>query len=886
MGQIGMHIKNILLTLTLALASASTFAQSYNPAYKVGEYRIVTANPNSPLIPCHPAKNDRALFPVSGAAGPVRHFYCSAPNVWTEEETVKVNAAMFTGDGKNTPLALASNLALTGSPTTTTQPPGTNNTTIATSAFVTAAVNQVAVPTGTIIDVIKAGAICNGAGDDKAALDGIVAGAPSGATLYLRRGANCVIAAGVLNINKRIHIQGEGIESSFSCRTGLGVDCIKYAPPSGNIDGLNLYGFSILGTGARNALTLTDVTRSKVDEVYVAVATPANGAAVKLEGVLINKFRFIVSPYIPYPYTYGNPSNGILMVGSALYPSNANSLDNCVVEGGLNTGYGLKVDGTVGVAGTTNNWVIGGTYEGDHYDGVYFKGANFFSIENLHIEDVVPPGFTGERLRIEDSTHGFIGNGTSIGVSLDLINADDMHINGVVTGSVSIDANSDRVRIGELLYNLSGADTYTDNAPNTIYEGQIRNAANAFSSATGTSLFSSSANLLRNGGAEFWSGTNLPDWGTSGAQHIKTGVGQVDSTKLFGSYAAKMPSGVEYSLTSMREPELTEALGKPITISFWIYIPSGQAVSPVLRPEVWFNGGLQSYAMTQYAGTGMWKRFIYTTNVPSATTGVQLAIKNIAAGFGGTYYVDGVSMTHGKAGHPTEAPRNPEQFELKLIGSTSQNIMSIIAPPTLASFLQFIMPGTYGNPGELMMTDGFGNLSWTKRATYNPGSNVDTIATWTAEGNLSATAPWYKFGNDMVFNQGNILFDKAGQFVTLRPHPSTTTYSFTLPQAPPPATRQLTMSSGGQLGFADPASDLVLISTAGGPQSTTITVPAAGELTRKIIGKSSSDSNTLTVNISGGTINGSTSYALTTPFKTVEFACTGNGGGLCVALGQ
>jgi hypothetical protein len=614
---------------------------------------------------------------------------------------------------------------------------------------------------GPWINVTQAGLTCNGVVDDSLALTALINNSAAGSTFYIPAGKNCNLSSGV-TFNKRIQIRGDGFHSAISCNVGSGADCITYDAGGGNImDGVILQDFAILGTSSQNGLVWRNITRSKIDNVYISPTTAAGGYGFKGEGVLINQFRVHVTNSIPYPFTYGAPANGILLTGSAQYPSNANLLENCIVEHG--PGKGIFIDGSTGTPGTVNNWIIGGTIEGEMDEGIHLKNANYSTILGVHVEDTVGSPFTGASIILENTTNTTVGHGTSIGASLQLINADDCRIDGITVDAISIDSSSQRNRIGLVQYSLNGG-SLTDNGVDTIYEGQITNASNANAARTGAALGAASLNLLQNGGAEYWNGAQPTDWGLSSGSLTKTGTGQADTTKKFGDFAAKTDSGIQYVLVDVRQPELSQILDQPITLSAWVRIPSGQGTQPNVQLQVWYDGGATSYAGDSTNATDAWVRLEFAARVPSGATQVQLVLANTATGAGGEYYIDGLSIVYGKASHPTEAPRILRAPALEL-RTPAQALTTVM--PTASSAITLNLPGVAGTLAPYTATGG------------------DFFTAWNAAGTALETAPVYKLGSASVFMGGQLFnTDNANDIGASGSNRPRTIYAATGVQAP------------------------------------------------------------------------------------------------------
>jgi len=614
-----------------------------------------------------------------------------------------------------------------------------------------------------VIEAVNFARDCGGVGDgstnNASAFSSCIAAMSDGDTLYLPYG-NYKTNSQVL-VNKRINLIGDGIGSAITCNVGISTDCVVFDRGGSTlIETARIENLAIVGTtnSAQNGLLLKNFVRGDVRNVYIGTGTPSGGYGFVCEGCLINTFeQVVVSNSTPFPYTYGTPDGGMLFKGSSTYPSNANLIKNCVIEPGA--GKGIFIDGATGTTGTTNNWIVGGTIESATMTyGIHIKGANYFSVSNVHVEDLSST-FTKANIKIENSASGFIGAG-SFGNNLEFVNADDITVENLAINNLSVDSASQRNRFSNLTWNLSGTGTFADNGTESTYTGQLRNAGNANASPTGPAGAAPSHNLLRNGGAEVWAGSNPTEWGVSSGTLTQTGTGLGDTRKLYGDYAVKVSGGTATTLVNLPAEELPRVLGQSITITGWVYVASGQATQPVVALQVWYNGGTSAYGIAAITATDQWVPVRLTSPVPSNATQVQAAFVNSASAAAGIYYIDGVSITFGRAGVFTEAARLPSGLNLALYNNSGYK--TTLKPSNSASAnLTFTLPAATAEASptnaDVMVADG-GTLSFDKRAKFESGPNLDYFPSWSStNGTLSASGPLYKFGSDIV-TTGHILY--------------------------------------------------------------------------------------------------------------------------------
>lgn len=776
-------------------------SQFFTCASGVSQYRIPTTTPTSWKDICAYNAASQVVLPTT---------YYTAAEIDSREPSCTANQIIYnaaTGRTRSC-LTVGSGLQISGATLSTVA--GTNLT--------------------GVVEAVNFARDCGGVGDgstnNASAFASCIAGMSDGATLYLPPGnykTNSQIA-----VNKRINLVGNGVASTITCNVGAGTTCILFDRGASQlIEQVRIEDFAVIGASnsVLNGMLLRNLVRSKISNVHISTGTAAGGYGLVCEGCLINTFSLVkVSNSTTNPYgAIGTPEGGFHVLGSSLYPSNANLFLNCIAEPG--SGYGIFLDGASGTTGTSNNWITGGTIEGGSMTyGIYVKSAGFFSVESVHVEDLSGT-FTKANIKIENSSKGFIGHGSFCN-NLELVNADDIVIDSLAINSLSIDSNSDRTRVGALEYNLSGTATFADNGNNTIYDGQIRNAAGTNSTATGPSAFIAGTNIFRNGGAEYWNGsTNPKEWGVSSGNFTKTGTGQADTRKLYGDYAAKVPSLTQTALVNAPTEEVPRMQGKAVTITAWIYIPSGQATQPQVALQLWLNTGSLAYGLPPISTTDTWVRQSITGFVTSDATAVQAAFVNSAALYAGTYYIDGVSLTYGRSGHVSEAPRLASGMGLDLYNATAYRTR--LQPSDSASADQtYTLPAADGNANDVLITNGSKVLSFSPRAKLESTSTgFEFFPYWKdTAGTLSISSPLFKSGSDVALNGGNLIFVKGGQTLTLAPHASTGSYTWKFPQSLTGADGCLQINSTGQVSITGAACG----SGGGGGGITSITATTGG----------------------------------------------------------
>ena len=596
------------------------------------------------------------------------------------------------------------------------------------------------------------GADPTGVSSINSALAAAVADANPGDTIYVHPG-KYRITGSTFTINKRVNIEGEGASSVFFLDLNTSTDGIVIDGASGAgtyTDNVSYKNFAVLGgsNACRNALVFRNVTHADVSNVHVATGTAATGYGVVIEGCLISTWQLTVNAAMNYPYPATAPSNGILVKGSSIVPSNANLFLYPAVVVSNTSGESFFIDGSSGTAGTFNNWIIGGNIEGGALNGLHIKNASYWSVQDIHLENTSGSGdYNRVRTIIENCTHGYIGAGVGA-TGIFLINSDQNTLDGIIADYVSIDSNSDRNRIGRIQYNVTGVGGFVDSGTQTVYTGEldVPGVSNGFK--TGIGVTGQADNLLRNGGAEIWSGSAPIDWATDSGTLTKTGTGQADTVKLYGDFAAKTASGIQYIFVNTPEPDLSLLKGKVVTVSAWVRIPSGQATQPTVNLQVWIDGGATAYGGESTVATDSWVRLSGVFLIPSSATQVQAVLRNTAASAAGYFYADGVSVVHGRTAPHSEPHRLADALALNLRNAGNYRTRFLL-PSGQTSNYDITLPNGYGTNGQFLQTDGAGNWSYGTAAT------------------LSGTTNYYPFFNSSstITTSGSLLQNFSGSLI-------------------------------------------------------------------------------------------------------------------------
>lgn len=610
---------------------------------------------------------------------------------------------------------------------------------------------------GQVFNIKAFGAIGDAETNDTGAVRLAVAAANPGDTIHLPDGVFRLTEQ--LVIDQRINIKGEGAGSILFLDLDTSTDGVVIDGSGGAgtyTDNISYRDFAVLGgaSACRNAVVFRNVTHADVSNVHVAAGTASTGYGVVIEGCLISTWQLTVNSFMNYPYTATAPSNGILVIGSALNPSNANLFLYPAVAINNTSGESFFIDGSTGVTGTTNNWILGGNIEGGALNGLHLKNNNYFSIQSIHLENTSGSGdFNRVRTIIENCSHGYIGPGVGM-TGVQLINTADTTIDGIIADDVVIDEDCERIRVGRIQYNVTGLGGFHDSGVNTTYMGDLQVPGVTSSFLTGRGATGSQTNLVRNGGAEFWNGGTCIDWGTESAGLTKTGTGLGDTRKLFGDYAVKTTSGTQYVFVSLRSPEIEMVAGRTITASVWVYVPSGQATPPELSLELWIDGGAGVLGGQATDVEDEWVQLCTTFYVPDSATALQVTVHNSATAGAGYFYVDGVSAVFGRTAPYAEATRLPHALGLTLNNGTYKT--NFRPSSSQAADINYTLPPTDGGSGQALIADGSGGLDWGTVATLSGTTNYyplfNSSTTITTSGSLLQN-----FSGSLIVG-GHILF--------------------------------------------------------------------------------------------------------------------------------
>lgn len=274
----------------------------------------------------------------------------------------------------------------------------------------------------------------------------------------------------------------------------------------------------------------------------------------------------------------------------------------------------------------------------------------------------------------------------------------------------------------------------------------------------------SGANILINGGLDFWQrGTNFSGYtygadrwlGGAGATTYAKGVGSpsartVAHARIAGSGFLNIAQRIESANTRMLD-------GQQVTISFKARHPAGtdpfyvQVVYPTIPDNYGVSNVMVSYQPLGVGSTSAWQTFPYTFEVSSAmaSNGFQVAIGNFSAG-ANTYEIGEVMLNEGSVALPFRRAGNSIAEELAICQRYYEKSYNIEDKPGTLTHLGIreanIIPAIFVETGfpflvrkrviPLMQiydpTTGAGNalFNWRNTVTY---TGVATGAGYTGE---------------------------------------------------------------------------------------------------------------------------------------------------------
>ncbi|MBM3213195.1 hypothetical protein FJZ33_13305, partial [Candidatus Poribacteria bacterium] len=221
-------------------------------------------------------------------------------------------------------------------------------------------------------------------------------------------------------------------------------------------------------------------------------------------------------------YVYSEPMPGITS-------NNANVFLGCHIRGGGTGKRGLYI---MDNRGEGNFNMIGGTVEGFPDQGIYLSGlSQSFNIIGVHVEGL------NSKIEVMDCSVGSI-SGCYASEGIEIRRSDNIRITGCYVRSVTADKFSSKIYVGNT--KLGSGDIYLPGSYSGIEN--ISLASMGYLDKGG--LQTQSVRNMVDGDLETWvNGVPLGFTTDTTNPPEKTGVGQTDTLKNFGNYAAKITVG-------------------------------------------------------------------------------------------------------------------------------------------------------------------------------------------------------------------------------------------------------------------------------------------------------------------------------------------------------
>ena len=400
--------------------------------------------------------------------------------------------------------------------------------------------------TSVVINVKDYGAVGDGSTDDTTAIKNAITACGAGDTLYFPKGKYKV--TDTLSLTTRINMYGDGQYSMIGMSGNK--DLIHYNGTGTSFQRVfvrDLYLLSTSVTSLTSLLKFEQVHDVNVQDVYFSGADINLHLKACLRSTFINcqtETTGVDGFLAESKATYGLKSER-----SGTVSSNGNRFFNCSFRQ-LFLDYSAHITDTDSQGGFS--W-YGGAPEGLDPAGAYsfYVSGVYqpFVISGIHAET------TGD-IYITGSNNGAIRDTLGAGVGITIVNSSTIKVDNCLVTNFDVDIASS----GEATNCRQGAGTWSIKSPNfyadfpTPPSGQSRGLGGRASSMK---------NIVA-GNLETWSAGTVPDGfairnnsTTPGITTvIKTGTGEADTTKLFGSYAAKItydsamdtPQGIEFTV--------------------------------------------------------------------------------------------------------------------------------------------------------------------------------------------------------------------------------------------------------------------------------------------------------------------------------------------------
>lgn len=459
-----------------------------------------------------------------------------------------------------------------------------------------------------------------------------------------------------IHITKSINIIGTGVNSGFYLDVGTSTVGIRY----GNVEALNpnlslfhslWQDFGIYGTtgSCQNALVLVGLVQCSFVNIHVMAGTASNGFGVyasTLQSCRPVEFNFnqFGSNY-PVPVT--TPANGFR--GATLAGGTGTLIDcdfKLIADGGM--GYGIYMQG---MQAST----LSGLSEGNSTYALALQDCLYNNIRNFYMEaGAANISLIDANGRRNIYGPGIFHNGNQTGIQLQ--SCDGCIVDGVTINRLVIDNGTKNTKIGNISTEGQTSSNIIDNGTNTA---QLNANTTGYQETNNAGQLADFSSIIYNGSLDRWIDATTPagSWGKVNATMTReTSIVKQGASSALCATSALYPAGY----VSLSIPILPTAItNNRVTVSGWIYVPSGQ---PDVSIANFYDGGAAVTGSITIDVKNVWKRVTFSIglNLNGLYTGLSILFTHPTTT--GNFYLDGWSVVAGNAGGPAFFTPNAYEF--------------------------------------------------------------------------------------------------------------------------------------------------------------------------------------------------------------------------------
>lgn len=477
-----------------------------------------------------------------------------------------------------------------------------------------------------VFNVKEFGVRGDGITDDFPAIQAVVALASDGDTIFFPPG-NYFVSGTVYASGTAINVIGSGLSTQV------------YEAANASLFHLcGMEGITIREMYLGSSATSEDACLLHIERVHRSyiqqIAMRGGGRGIYEHGCISNSLNNIRTGIYYYPFFHATSvlQDGIVLstqMDAPLIASNANRLYNPILEHCRN---GILFDG-YGQGGIS---IYGGTLE--FISGTAICVANSYLpsvLSGIHLEEV------DERDLYVSGSTSFLAQGI-FGDSLTLLlNSKGAVLEDCYLDKIEVTTGSVNCSVLRTQYNGSGGGYIRDFGFNTKIEdcvnyGQITNLTTHGNSVV------NGVPINFNGGMELWSGGlpigfSLLSWGGHVATVEQTGDGCADTTKRFGSYAAKITGHPDETWTGLLYTLPSAIQGQEIATEVHVCLVTGSC-----SIASWWDYGAYSTELPAASTTGTWQRSVISFanyNHPYSVPQILIKLPN-----GSQAYIDNLHI--------------------------------------------------------------------------------------------------------------------------------------------------------------------------------------------------------------------------------------------------